>query len=74
MQGLANNFSDSGAGVLVIFDEGPDSEIGVRDGNDNAFVNFAPPLDATVPQTFNFASSTSDRTGRGTLLTDSPAS
>jgi hypothetical protein len=49
--------------VLVVYDEGgPAASIGVRDGLDLAFAGFAPPLDATVPQTFTFPASTSDRT------------
>lgn len=53
-----------GAGVLVIFDDGsPASQIDIRDGNDFAFVNFAPTLDATVAQTFNFTAANVDRVG-----------
>ena len=55
---------NNGAGLLVIFDDGSSAPatIEVRDGNDMAFVNFAPPLDGTVPQTFAFAASAVDRT------------
>ncbi|MDH3472612.1 MAG: hypothetical protein OEM59_02875 [Rhodospirillales bacterium] len=58
------NTVNNGAGVLVIFDDGSSAPavIEVRDGNDLAFINFAPTLDATVPQTFNFAASAVDRT------------
>jgi hypothetical protein len=58
------NTVNNGAGVLVIFDDGSSDPavIVVRDGNDLAFINFAPTLDATVPQTFNFAPSAVDRT------------
>ena len=53
---------NSGAGILVIYEEvGASSEIAVRDGNDLAFVNFAPPLDTTVPQTFSFAAADTER-------------
>jgi len=47
---------NDGAGILVIFDDGtfPKAQINLRDGNDLAFAGFAPPLDATVAQTFNF--------------------
>lgn len=52
----------NGAGILVIFDDGSsDATIDVRDGSDLAFINFAPPLDTTVPQTFSFAPSGSDQ-------------
>ncbi|RDD61590.1 hypothetical protein DRB17_11685 [Ferruginivarius sediminum] len=54
---------NNGAGVLVIFDDGssPEAGIEVRDGADLAFVNFSPPLDTTVPQTFTFDASAFDR-------------
>jgi hypothetical protein len=52
-----------GAGVLVIYEEpGAAASIGVRDGLDLAYANFAPPLDTTVPQTFSFAASDAART------------
>jgi hypothetical protein len=51
-----------GAGVLVIFDDGSGATgIQIRDGSDLAFINFGPPLDTTVPQTFNFAPAPTDR-------------
>lgn len=54
----------NGAGALVIYDDGsPTSEIDVRDGNDFAFFRFAPPLDTTVLQTFNFTAANVDRFG-----------
>jgi hypothetical protein len=62
--GLAFGFAEDGAGVLVIYDDGTTSNIQVRDGNDFAFLPFAPPGDTTVPQTFNFASSPVARTAR----------
>ncbi len=54
----------NGAGVLAIYDDGvsPAAEIQIRDGNDLAFINFAPPLDTTVPQTIVFPPSAADRT------------
>jgi hypothetical protein len=53
-----------GAGVLVTYDDGSvNSQIDVRDGNDFAMINWPPPLDATVAQTFNFAQSNTDRVG-----------
>jgi hypothetical protein len=57
-----------GASVLVIFDNGSTSEIGVRDGNDLAFIGFAPTLDTTVPQTFNFAAEAIARTANLSLF------
>lgn len=72
--GLDFTRQQNGAGVLVIFDDGsPTSEIAVRDGNDYAFINFAPPLNATVAQTFNFTSANVDRAGLVDLFIGSVA-
>lgn len=61
--GLSFGGANNGAGVLVIFDDGSSAaNIQLRDGNDLAFINFAPPLDTTAPQTFVFAPAASDRT------------
>lgn len=61
--GLANDFANNGAGVVVIYDEGTTpATIGVRDGIDLAFVNFPDLRDTTVPQTFNFAAAGASRT------------
>jgi hypothetical protein len=60
--GFPFNQGNDGVGVLVIYDDGSSSTVvGVRDGQDLAFQNFAAPLDTTVPQTFTFASATTDR-------------
>ncbi len=54
---------NNGAGVMVIYDDGSlPADIQVRDGLDLAFINFANPLNSTVPQTFNFAAASVDRT------------
>jgi len=46
----------NGAGVLVVFDDGSGiAEINIRDGLDNAFINFPEPRQGTVPQTITFA-------------------
>jgi hypothetical protein len=64
----------NGAGVLVVFDIGSGTaDIDVRDGNDLAFVNFAPPLDTTVAQTFTFDASAADRTADLVLFVHSVA-
>ena len=61
--GLSNDFANNGAGVAVIYDEGgTPATIGVRDGIDLAFVNFPPPRDTTVPQTFTFTAAAAPRT------------
>lgn len=62
VEGLEFTRVNDGAGVLVIYDDGSTTaEIGVRDGLDLAFVNFVPPLDTTVAQTFTFATEDADR-------------
>jgi hypothetical protein len=62
--GLNFTYSNDGAGILVIYSQpgAPVTDIGLVDGNDLAFRDFAPPLDTTVPQTFTFAASAVDRT------------
>ena len=60
--GFPFNQGNDGVGVLVIYDNGTDSAVvGVRDGLDLAFANFAPPLDTTVAQTFTFSAAPSPR-------------
>lgn len=60
-----NFATPNGAGLLVIFDAGPrDAGIQLRDGSDLAFVNFSPPLNSTVPQTFTFDAANKDRTAK----------
>lgn len=72
--GLDFTRHQNGAGVLVIFDDGsPTSEIAVRDGNDYAFINFAPPLNSTVAQTFDFTPANFDRAGLVDLFIGSVA-
>ncbi len=56
------DFANSGAGVLVIVDDGSSQVIELRDGNDLAFVNFDPTIDTTVPQTYTFDATDADRT------------
>lgn len=57
--GVENN----GAGVLVIYDDGSEyTDIQIADGLDLAYVGFPDPRRTTVPQTFNFASATVERT------------
>ncbi len=56
MDGLDFDQADNGATILVITDDGsPPYEIKINDGQDLAFLLFAPPLDTTVPQTYTFA-------------------
>ncbi|MGD2108596.1 MAG: hypothetical protein PVI86_04305 [Phycisphaerae bacterium] len=60
--GLDYGFSNSGAGVFVIYDDGTSDDIDIRDGQDLAFARFLPPLDTTVSQDFVFAPSANGRT------------
>ncbi|MGR9085984.1 MAG: hypothetical protein ACU841_02795 [Gammaproteobacteria bacterium] len=61
VSGLDFNRANNGAGVLVIYDDGTSANIQLKDGNDLAYIGFAPPLNTTVPQTFFFAASASPR-------------
>lgn len=72
--GLSFDFANDGAGILVIYQEGTASAfIEGRDGNDSAFVNFKPPLNTTVPQTFTFDPASNARTANLTLMVSSVA-
>jgi hypothetical protein len=65
VSGLSYSNVSNGAGVIVIFDDGTsDANIQIRDGSDLAFIGFSGLLNGTVPQTFNFPSSTSARTAQ----------
>jgi hypothetical protein len=61
VSGLQFSFRNNGAGVLVIYDNGTEAVIDIRDGQDLAYFEFAPPLDTTTPQTFTFAASPAPR-------------
>jgi hypothetical protein len=61
VSGLTNNFRNNGAGVAVIYDDGTEADLELRDGLDLAFVDFASPLDTTTPQTYAFAAAATDR-------------
>lgn len=74
VEGLSFGGANNGAGVLVIFDDGSSlANIQLRDGNDLAFINSAPPFDTTVPQTFVFAPAASDRAATLALFFSSVA-
>ena len=62
IDGADFGFSSSGAGLLVVYDDGTVDNIDVRDGQDLAFARFPATLDTTVPQTFPYAASTIGRT------------
>ncbi len=87
LDGMAFTWSNDGAGVLVIYDDGSvTSDIQVRDGLDLAFINFPEPRKSTVLQTYYFTSAGVDRTAevllfvgsvhddRQTITTDRPNS
>ncbi len=61
LSGLTFDNKNDGAGIIVIFEKGPLSDIQLRDGNDLAFFQFTSPLDTTVKQTFTFQSASVDR-------------
>ena len=61
VKGLSFGYRNNGAGILIIFEKGPNANIQLRDGNDLAFKDFAPPLDTTVAQTFKFDPVGTDR-------------
>jgi len=47
---------NDGVAIVCLYDDGVSTykEIGLKEGSDFAFYNFAPPLDATVPQVYSF--------------------
>jgi hypothetical protein len=70
--GLDFTATNSGAGVLVIFDDGStDSEIDIRDGNDFAFINRDVPLNETMIQVFDFTPENVDRVGSVNMFVSS---
>ncbi|GEM_PF-1597043 len=75
VDGLSFGFDpprNNGAGMFVIYDDGSGlHDIQVMDGNDCAYRYFAPPLDATVPQTFTFAPASASRMANLSLFVGS---
>jgi hypothetical protein len=71
--GMNNSFANNGAGVVVIYDApgGTPASISLRDGLDLAFRDFAPTLDTTAPQTFEFDAEPAARTAQLGVLTGS---
>ncbi|MDA0138361.1 hypothetical protein [Solirubrobacter deserti] len=63
---------NEGAALVVIYDvPGTSKFAGLRDGNDLAYEGFSGDFKKTVPQTFNFAGSTTARAGSLGLLVGS---
>jgi len=56
------NGENSGAGLLVIYDDGTVSDISLKDGLDLAYAGFPEPRKSTIPQTFTFTVSDAERT------------
>ena len=72
IDGLAFTAVNHGAGLVVIYDDASEpADIQLRDGADTAFINFAPPQDTTVPQTFTFDPADADRTAQLALFASS---
>lgn len=62
----------NGAGIMVIYDDGSaPAEIMWRDGLDLAFINFPEPRKNTVPQTFTFPATETDRIVNVTIFASS---
>lgn len=60
-----------GAGLLVIYDDGTTSTIGLRDGLDLAYFNFPGVRQTTVPQTFTFPAAATERIASMAILSGS---
>ncbi|MGE0881831.1 MAG: LPXTG cell wall anchor domain-containing protein [Acidimicrobiia bacterium] len=73
MSGLNFSYRSNGAGIFAIYSQpgAPPATIGLRDGNDLAFINFAAPLDTTVPQTFTYNVASVARTATLSLFASS---
>lgn len=75
VSGLAFDYASNGAGILVIYDDGTNANIILKDGNDLAYAGiwavpgfFLPPLDTTVEQEFIFTPENYDRTAKITMF------
>jgi len=60
-----------GAGMMVIYDDGTEAALELRDGLDCAYHGFAGDLQVTVPQTFTFGASTVDRYAKMVIFSGS---
>jgi hypothetical protein len=59
---------NNGASILVIYDNGDEASIILRDGLDMAYFGFEPTLDATVPQVFSVDPESVDRVAELTIV------
>lgn len=72
LSGLSFDVKNNGASIVVIYDDGSGiKEVGVRDGNDNAFEGFSGLLKTTVPQTFPVTPANIDREAQLDLIVGS---
>jgi len=71
ISGLNSSFRTTGAGVLVVYDDGSGAEIDLLDGQDLAYWRLAPPLDTTTPVMFFFEPATYDRVAEVPVLVGS---
>lgn len=74
VEGLDFDQRNNGAGILVVVDDGINTtDLQLKDGNDFAFIHFAPPLNTTEQVTFNFAAAPVQRTASLNLFVSSVA-
>ncbi|MCK9997114.1 MAG: hypothetical protein KAH56_12645 [Candidatus Krumholzibacteria bacterium] len=59
---------NNGASILVIYDDGNEASITLRDGLDMAYFGFEPTLDTTVPQVFSVDPESVDRMAELTII------
>lgn len=72
VDGLDGGDVADGAALVVLYQQpGVEADVQLVDGNDIAFVDFASPLDTTVPQTFAFEAAPVDRTAELSLAAGS---
>jgi len=58
---VASGTEFDGASLVILYDDGSDASIEIRDGNDFAFIDFADPNRLTELQTFMFPSAPEER-------------
>ena len=72
LSGLAFDVGNNGASFVVVYDDGSGiKEVGVRDGNDNAYKYFEEDLAATVPQVFSVTPASEPREAQIDLIVGS---
>ncbi len=66
--GMSFGYANNGAGLLVIYDDGTDSEIKLVDGNDLAYKFFPAPRTTTIAKTFTFSAAADPRSAKISLF------